>query len=100
MKHPEKQQIKQQQFHRLWHDDNQIKKMVQDTNEFDYSEIDSLVNFTGTHPLLMKKRIESINWDIAIDPHRKKFTPKTWFLYWFEKLFGIRIGAYKNYKLI
>ena len=100
VKHPEKQQIKQQQFHRLWHDDNEIKKMVQDTNEFDYSEIDSLVNFTGTHPLLMKKRIESINWDIAIDPHRKKFTPKTWFLYWFEKLFGIRIGAYKNYKLI
>lgn len=99
VKHPEQQQIKQQQFHRLWHDDEKLKKMVADSAEFDYSNIDSLKPFTGTHPEIMKKRIAGINWDINIDSHRKRFTPKTWFLYMFEKVFGIRIGEYKNYKL-
>jgi hypothetical protein len=47
----------------------------------------------------MHSRIENINWEIAINAHRKRFTLKTWFLYSFEKLFGIRIGEYKNYKL-
>ena len=99
VKHPEKQQIKQQQFHRLWHNDENMKKMVADSQEFDYSQIDSLKPFSGSHPSLMKPRIENINWEIAINAHRKKFTIKTGFLYGFEKLFGIRIGEYKNYKL-
>lgn len=100
VKHPEKQQVKQQQFHRLWHDDEKLKTRVSDTAEFDYGPIDSLKPFSGSHPQLMKPRIAAINWDINIDPHRKKFTPKTWFLYWFEALSGIRIGAYKNYRII
>jgi hypothetical protein len=76
-----------------------MKKMVADSQEFDYSQIDSLKPFSGSHPSLMHSRIENINWEIAINAHRKRFTLKTWFLYSFEKLFGIRIGEYKNYKI-
>ncbi len=100
VKHPEQQQIKQQQFHRLWHSDEKLKEIITDSPDFDYSNIDSIKFFEGSHPKVMEDRIARINWEIHIDPKAKKFTPKTWFLYWFEKIFGIRIGAYKNYTLL
>jgi len=100
VKHPKHQQIKQKQFHRLWHDDSKLEKMVTNKEEFDYSTIDSLQKFQETHPQLMKERINAQNWKFDFDPSRKKFTLKTWFLYYFEKITGIRIGEYKNYKLI
>lgn len=100
VKHPKHQQIKQKQFHRLWHDDSKLEKMVTNKEEFDYSTIDSLQKFQETHPQLMKERIKAQNWKFDFDPSRKNFTLKTWFLYYFEKITGIRIGEYKNYKLI
>jgi len=100
VKHPKHQQIKQKQFHRLWHDDSKLEKMVTNKEEFDYSTIDSLEKFQETHPQLMKERIKAQNWKFDVDPSRKNFTLKTWFLYYFEKITGIRIGEYKNYKLI
>ena len=100
VKHPKHQQIKQKQFHRLWHDDSNLEKMVTNKEEFDYSTIDSLQKFQETHPQLMKERINAQNWKFDFDPSRKNFTLKTWFLYYFEKITGIRIGEYKNYKLI
>ena len=100
VKHPKHQQIKQKQFHRLWHDDSKLEKMVTNKKEFDYSTIDSLQSFQETHPQLMKERINAQNWKFDFDPSRKNFTLKTWFLYYFEKITGIRIGEYKNYKLI
>jgi len=100
VKHPKHQQIKQKQFHRLWHDDSKLEKMVTNKEEFDYSTIDSLEKFQETHPQLMKERIKAQNWKFDVDPSRKNFTLKTWFLYYFEKITGIRIGEYKKYKLI
>jgi glycosyltransferase involved in cell wall biosynthesis len=97
VKHPEKQQQKQKQFHRLWHNDSKLKSIIQPSEVFDYSSIDSLKPFQGNHPQVMKNRIESVNWNFEGNPNKKKFTPKTWFLYWFEKIFGVRIGEYKNY---
>ena len=100
VKHPKHQQIKQKQFHRLWHDDSMLDKMVTNKEEFDYSTIDSLQKFQETHPQLMKERINAQNWKFDFDLSRKNFTLKTRFLYYFEKITGIRIGEYKNYKLI
>jgi hypothetical protein len=77
-----------------------LDKMVTNKEEFDYSTIDSLQKFQETHPQLMKERINAQNWKFDFDPSRKNFTLKTWFLYYFEKITGIRIGEYKNYKLI
>jgi hypothetical protein len=100
VKHPKEQQQKHMQFHRLWHDDQYMEKKVANKSEFDYSGIDSLIRYQGTHPSIMKKRIERVNWQFDYDVSRKNFTLKSGFLYWFEKLFGVRIGEYKNYKVI
>lgn len=99
VKHPKSQQIKQKQFHRLWHDDQELNKIISEGDDFDYSSIDSLVHFTETHPQLMTDRIQRQNWTFNFDPTRKNFNLKTGFLYFFEKLTGYRIGEYKNYKL-
>lgn len=100
VKHPKSQQIKQKQFHRLWHDDQELNKIISEGDDFDYSSIDSLVHFTETHPQFMTERIQKQNWTFNFDPTRKNFNLKTGFLYFFEKLTGYRIGEYKNYKLV
>ena len=100
VKSPEFQQVKQKQFHRLWHNDEKLSNYVSDGAEFDYSSIDSLQIFNGTHPKLMLERIANANWKFTFDISKKNFTVKGWFLYYFEKYFGIRIGEYKNYKII
>ncbi len=100
VKHPKHQQVKQMQFHRLWHDDAFMQKNVNISDEFDYSSIDSLVPFDGTHPNVMKDRIESVNWKFNFNPISKNFGLKARLLYWIEKKFGWRVGEYKNYHKI
>jgi hypothetical protein len=100
VKAPEAQQAKQQSFNKLWHDDEWMKKNVPDVNEFDYSQIDSVVRFTGTHPQLMLPRISKMNWKFSFDPTKRKSSFKKRFLHFIEKVFGWRVGEYKNYKII
>lgn len=99
VKPPDKQQLKQQSFHRLWHDDEWMKKNVGDAAEFDYSEIDSLSVFKGTHPSSMKLRIESARWQVSVNAHEKKLSVKNRLLMTIEKLTGWRIGEYRNYRI-
>jgi glycosyltransferase involved in cell wall biosynthesis len=100
VKHPEKQQAKQEQFHRMWHDDDYIRNKVQTAREFDYGNIDSLTRYTGTHPEVMKKRIEKQNWTFDHDITQKNFGFKAALLHWIEKVTGWRIGEYKNYRVM
>ena len=73
-----------------------MKKNIPSVNEFDYSSIDSLAKFVGTHPLVMQERIKKMNWKFSFDPTKKK----KGILNSIEKITGYRIGEYKNYKLI
>ncbi|MEW6468239.1 MAG: glycosyltransferase family 2 protein [Bacteroidota bacterium] len=100
VKPPEKQQAKQQSFHRMWHDDEWMKRNIPDVEAFDYSTIDSLSHFSGTHPKVMEERIKRMNWKLSFDPTKKKFPLKARILYLIEKKLGWRIGEYKNYRLI
>lgn len=100
VKPPEKQQAKQKVFHKLWHDDQWIKRNVEDTAAFNYSKIDSLKIFEGTHPLVMRKRIAEKNWSFNFNPAQKKMSLKERLLFAIEKAIGWRIGEYKNYKVI
>ncbi len=86
VKSPEFQQVKQKQFHRLWHDDEKLKNYVSDGAEFDYSSIDSLRVFTGNHPSLMLNRINSANWKFSHDISKKNFSPKGWFLLFLKSI--------------
>lgn len=99
VKHPKHQQVKQMQFHRLWHDDDYMQKKVNVSDEFDYSSIDSLIKFNGTHPNVMQERLDKVNWKFNFNPENKNFGFKARLLYWIEKKFGWRVGEYKNYIL-
>ncbi len=70
-------------------------------DEFDYSNIDSLSHFKGTHPAAMQQRIDRMNWKFSFDPTRGiKLSLRHAFLNWLEKKFGIEIGKFRTYKII
>jgi hypothetical protein len=99
VKPPQFQQAKREYFHKLWHNDDWVDEHVAKVDEFDYSGIDSLELFTGTHPKVMQERINRTNWKFDTDPAQKNFRNlKGRLLYAIEKLSGWRIGEYKNYK--
>jgi glycosyltransferase involved in cell wall biosynthesis len=99
VKPPESIRSKLQYFHTLWHDQEWMEKNRPVLESFDYSQIDSLSWFKGTHPVTMQKRIAGKNWEFNFDPTRKKFPPVTRLLHAIEKLTGWRIGEYRNYKI-
>ncbi|MEM8523062.1 MAG: glycosyltransferase family 2 protein [Bacteroidota bacterium] len=100
VKHPEKQQQKQLNFNKLWHDDEWMEANVPKVKEFDYSNIDSLRRFEGEHPKVMQKRIQQVNWEFDFDPTQRNLAMREKLSRWFENWTGLRLGEYKNYKLI
>ncbi len=67
---------------------------------FNFEDYDSLEKFTGSHPLVMKQRVDNQSWKVALDPAIRRFSKKDRFLYWFEKKTGKRLFDFKNYKII
>ena len=100
VKHPADMKKKEKTFNKLWHDDEWMKQKVQDTELFDYSKIDSLAPFTGTHPAVMQKRLQEVNWQLNFDPTRKNLDLKKRLLHWFEHKTGVRLFEYRNYTII
>ena len=99
VKSPEIQKEKMKSSINFWTTDEEsvgVKKHYEDN--FDYSEIDSLRNFNGTHPAVMQARIARVNWQFDFDIREKKLSLKNRFRAWIEKLTGWRIGEYKNFK--
>jgi len=100
VKTPEKQQEKQKAFHALWHDDKWLDENVLQKDSFDYSSIDALKHFEGTHPKVMQNRIKNLNWKFNFDPTKRNISLKYKILQWIAAKTGWDIGRYKNYKLI
>jgi hypothetical protein len=67
--------------------------------EFDYGNAHRLLKFEGTHPAVMKQRIDRCNWKFSVDPTtlKKKMSPRYRILQKIEDLTGWRVGEYKNY---
>lgn len=100
VKPPEVQIRKQQSFHKLWHDDAWVERNFGHSNAFDYGSSGTVRKFEGTHPSVMQKRISEQNWTFDFDEGRGRGPFKERFLDWIADKVGIRIGEYKNYKLI
>lgn len=100
VKDPRFQQAKQENFHKMWHDDSWVKENVAEANAYDYSMIDSLQKFTGTHPTVMEERLKRMNWNFSWDVSKKKFKLKDWLLYTIEKGTGVRLFEYRNYEIL
>jgi hypothetical protein len=100
VKDPQAMQGKQENFNKFWHDDEWINRNVAKASEFDYTLIDALSIFNGTHPQVMQKRINTKNWKFDYDLSKNNFSGKEKVKYIIEKLTGRRIMEYRNYRII
>lgn len=99
VKAPKTQQAKQESFHKMWHDDEWLKQNIASVEEFDYSNIDLLDIYKGSHPKVFEQRIKNATWHFVYDKSKVKTNLKYKLLFWVEKLTGWRIGENKNYKI-
>lgn len=101
VKPPDAQLEKRKNFEKLWHGDETVNKMFDNKTEFDYSQIDSLSHFIGTHPEVMKERINRVNWKFSFDPTKGiKLSPRLRILNFIYRTTGWNIGEFKNYTLL
>lgn len=97
VKPPQAMQRKQESFQKLWHSDEWVNKNVSKVNEFNYEKhVASLRKFEGTHPEVMKSRINKVNWQFDFDPSFNKLSIKDRFKNILYSWFGIDLN-YKNY---
>ena len=99
VKDPRAQQRKQEEFHKLWHNDDWVDKNVVKADRFDYSIVDALKSFNETHPQVMLNRIERSNWKFDFDISKNNLSFKEKIKTIIEKITGFRIGEYKNYRI-
>ena len=77
VKDPRAMQLKQENFNKLWHDDQWVKDNVVEANEFDYnSAVSHLELFKEAHPKVMQKRINEKNWKFSHDISHNKTSTK------------------------
>lgn len=101
VRNPALQLQKHLDFEKLYNNDRvATDPSLQQEGAFDYSSIDSLQKFDGTHPKVMQDLISRKNWHFAADISKKKFTFKGWLLYQIEKYTGKRLFEYQNYTII
>jgi hypothetical protein len=100
VKSPAQMAKKIKNFSALWHSDAELNEILKDNQYWDFTAYDSLQKFSGTHPMVMQSRIAAQNWKIEIDTTRKNFSFKDRMLYYFEKLTGIRLFDFSNFKVI
>lgn len=100
VKHPRQQLEKLKQARKLWHSDEFIEQTYANADMYDFSVVDSLSLYQGSHPEVMRERIAAKNWKFEHDISRKQMGLKKKLLYWIEKLSGWRVGENKNYKVI
>lgn len=100
VKSPEQMRKKQKESSLFWNNDQQMEQIKLSPDYYDFTGFDSLEKFKGTHPEVMQNRIEQKNWVIELDISKKKFSLKNKLLYYFEKLTGVRLFDFRNYKII
>ncbi len=99
VKSPDKQLQKQLNFNKYWHQDDWIKQNIPSAH-FDYSNIDKLELFRGTHPRVMWNRIEQKNWNFEHDISKDQRKWRVKLLDYVEKLTGTRLFEYRNYIIL
>ncbi|HEY1006755.1 MAG TPA: glycosyltransferase family 2 protein [Sphingobacteriaceae bacterium] len=89
-------------FNQFYTDEPWARNEIPQDHQFDYGNADRLLKFTGTHPAVMRERIEAVNWKFSFDPTQinKKMSPRRKFLQKLEDWTGWRLGEYRNYKKI
>ncbi len=100
VRRPEVMMDKIKSINKLWHNNEWVEKNIGHSDTFDYSEVDSLALFTGTHPLVMQSLISELNWHFKLSKTKQKLSLKQSVVKFVENLTGVRLFEYKNYKVI
>ena len=96
VKDPRSMQFKQEDFSKLWHNDEWISKNIENVEVFEYEKhISQLSRFDGDHPMVMKDRIQRLNWKFEYDISKNSRSFKD-FLKDNLLLIGLNFN-YKNY---
>ena len=96
VKDPRSMQFKQEDFSKLWHNDEWISKNIEKVEAFEYEKhISQLRRFDDDHPLVMKDRIWRLNWKFEYDISKNSRSFKD-FLKDNLLLIGLNFN-YKNY---
>jgi hypothetical protein len=69
-------------------------------DSFNFNDVDRVEKFGGAHPAVMKTRISSFDQPFSFDPKKAKWRTKDRIMQPIEDLLGIRVGEYRNYKLL
>jgi hypothetical protein len=97
---PRAQQLKNESFHRYWHDDAWMEQHISQATQSDYNLLEALKPFEGTHPAVMQERIRRMDWTYDYDPSRKKMSFKNRLKKAIQIVTGYLPGEYKNYRII
>jgi len=97
---PETIKAKIRTFKTLYFTGEKLEEELNKANIFDYSAIDAVSLFKGTHPKVMKDLVNRLNWHVQLDEKKIQFNLKDYLLYSVEKNFGYRMFEYKNYRII
>lgn len=101
VKNPEQMKEKMKDVVKYWvADANQIEQLKQSVDVFNFEDFDSIKRFDGTHPEVMQQRIKQQNWNVNLNPKKKKLSLKNRFLYLIERMTGVRLFEFKNYKIL
>ena len=101
VREPHAMQAKFNSFGSLWNGDEWSQGAEKKYNgPFDYSQIDSIEKFTGSHPQVLGDRIKRMNWKFERDLSYNNLKLKDKFKNLIEKLTGKRPFDYKNYKIV
>ena len=94
-------QIKEKTKIKYYKDDTWIKNYFSKTEKYEYdTKREPIRKFTGTHPEVMRKRIESKSWDFNPDLSLKYASQKDRLKRIIGGLTGWYPGEYRNYKII
>jgi hypothetical protein len=88
---------KMKEFSSLYHSDEDLQKEIERISNFNYEEVDAVRRFTGSHPAIMKNRIDEQEWSVNIDEKKIKMSIKDKLLYVLERFSGYRFFEYRNY---
>ena len=101
VKKPKAMQMKTEEFDKLWHSDEWVKKRVKVVDEFDYEQNQKfLAPYQGTYPKVMLDRVKNISWKFVADTNGKyPYTTKQKVKKFIEEKIGYNL-SYRNYKII
>lgn len=107
VRHPLVMRRKQKALDRLHHNGDWVRKRYGEADvPWDYGPLNKVPLFSGTHPAVMRGRIASKDWDAgdyadpARPPRHEHLRISMRLHSWLERVLGVKIGGYRNWKLI